>query len=152
MIGTCLSSFIELQAQFSLSTWKSLSKLSKCFTNDSVRHSLQWKSLDRSPSKISINTELNGTIKKHFSQLISKVGVQRIHESSNTSENQFHPSVHQEMSNIPLYYPFENQSIPGNTEESSLWSAPTSVWSSVDSTDITFHNQSQSTDQGMLYV
>ncbi|KAG8175304.1 hypothetical protein JTE90_008314 [Oedothorax gibbosus] len=143
VIGTCLSSFIELQAQFSLNTWKALSKLSKYFTNDSMRHTLQWKSLERSPSKITVNSELNGTIKKHFSHF-SKVGIQKFNE---TSDSRFTPPLNQGMCNVPVYSSFENQNMAVADKEDSIWSSPTSVWSSVSATDMSFLNQSQSSEQ-----
>lgn len=127
-IGSCLCSFIELQAQFSWSTWKSLSKLSKNFTSESLKHSLglQWKSLDKNtPSKIYINADLNSTIKKHYSQLFCKVGVPKLNESHRQSEEQFHSSP------VPskTSYQFRPEKSSHTPSSDSLWSSP-SVWSS----------------------
>ncbi|GFS84422.1 DUF4745 domain-containing protein [Nephila pilipes] len=147
VIGTCLCSFIELQAQFSLSTWKSFSKLSKHFTSDSVRHSLQWKSLERTPSKIVVNTDLNATIKKHFSQLFSKVGISKINEPSENSLSQFCSPSHQNTGNISVYSPFGNQSVTEGAVENSVWPSPSAVWSSCNSSNISFPEETQTNDQ-----
>lgn len=128
-IGSCLCSFIELQAQFSWSTWKSLSKLSKNFTSESLKHSLslQWKSFEKTqPSKILINADLISTIKKHYSQLFCKVGIPKINESLRPSDKQIHASPDQ--SKRDFQYSKEETSHSHSTTPDSLWSSP--VWSS----------------------
>ncbi|GIX99350.1 DUF4745 domain-containing protein, partial [Caerostris darwini] len=147
VIGTCLCSFIELQAQFSLGTWKSFSKLSKHFTGDSVRHSIQWKSLERTPSKIVVNTDLNATIKKHFSQLFTKVGISKVHEMSENVPSQFFSSPHQSTTNISMYSPFGNQNIPDDAVENPVWSSPSTVWTSHNSADISYSKESHALKQ-----
>ncbi|CAL1267758.1 unnamed protein product [Larinioides sclopetarius] len=153
-IGTCLCSFIELQAQFSLSTWKSFSKLSKYFTSDSVRHSLQWKSLERTPSKIAVNTDLNATIKKHFSQLFSKVGISKVNETSESNLSQFYSTSHQSTTNISMYSPFGSQNVSDSSVENSVWPSPNAVWSSCSSANLSFpeetphHKQASTNSNG----
>ncbi|GFY53033.1 DUF4745 domain-containing protein [Trichonephila inaurata madagascariensis] len=147
VIGTCLCSFIELQAQFSLSTWKSFSKLSKHFTSDSVRHSLQWKSLERTPSKIVVNTDLNATIKKHFSQLFSKVGISKINEPSENNLSHFCSPSHRNTGNISIYSPFGNQGMTEGAVENSVWPSSNAVWSSCNSSNITFPEETQTNEQ-----
>ncbi|GIY72430.1 DUF4745 domain-containing protein, partial [Caerostris darwini] len=147
VIGTCLCSFIELQAQFSLGTWKSFSKLSKHFTGDSVRHSIQWKSLERTPSKIVVNTDLNATIKKHFSQLFTKVGISKVHEMSEMSQVSFSLPPHQSTTNISMYSPFGNQYIPAAAVENPVWSSPSTVWTSHNSADISYSKESHALKQ-----
>lgn len=126
-IGSCLCSFIELQAQFSWSTWKSLSKLSKNFNNESLKHSLglQWKSFDKNhPSKIYVNADLNSAIKKHYSQLFCKVGIPKINEPHRPSDRQFHSSPVPNKTN----YQFSPEKNTHTSSADSLWSA-SSVWS-----------------------
>ncbi|KFM64039.1 hypothetical protein X975_15578, partial [Stegodyphus mimosarum] len=147
VIGTCLCSFIELQAQFSWSTWKSLSKLSKNFNSDSFRHSLQWRSPDRNPSKISINANLNANIKKHFSQLFCKVGVSKVSESSDNTQSHFYTSPVQTAGDMPFYSHFGSQNIPGNSTKVSTWSPTPAVWSSTDCTESKFVTPVQTSEQ-----
>ncbi|XP_064466879.1 uncharacterized protein LOC135378008 isoform X2 [Ornithodoros turicata] len=64
-VGCCLGSYVELQLQFSYSTWKALSKLSKNMPTDGRG----GKSAVPKSS-----AELTATIKKHFASLLHKVG------------------------------------------------------------------------------
>lgn len=64
-VGCCLGSYVELQLQFSYSTWKALSKLSKSMPADG-------RSGKSAVPKSS--AELAATIKKHFATLLHKIG------------------------------------------------------------------------------
>ncbi|XP_042896579.1 uncharacterized protein [Parasteatoda tepidariorum] len=147
VIGTCLSSFIELQAQFSLTTWKSLSKLSKNFTSDSVRHGLQWKSLERNPSKISVNTDLNATIKKHFSHIF-KVGNLKTNEP--TEHQQYHSSPISAATNMSVYSPFGTPAVTDSSSSNSVWPTPTSIWTSSDTKTVNYSRSNGSPEQDPL--
>ncbi|XP_054721885.1 uncharacterized protein LOC129231557 [Uloborus diversus] len=147
VIGTCLYSFIELQAQFSWSTWKSLSKLTKHCSNDSLRQSSQWRSMDRHSSKMFMNNHLNSNIKKHFSQLFGKVGLSKMSESAETNQIHFNSSASsQSPEDAAAYSPFRSEDISDDKDANCVWSTSSALWATSDQSSDQF-GSSESTEK-----
>lgn len=148
VIGSCLFSFIELQAEFSLSTWKSLSKLSKSLPNDAFQNTFRhsgWKH-DRSPFKPPKNSELSSTIKKHFSQLSHKYGASKSVDSVNITQSQFYVAPANRTTETMVHgcgqYPGQMGS-SADVSDSVVWSPSNTLWSSCNTS---IKNVSHSSD------
>lgn len=96
-----------------------------------------------------MNTDLNATIKKHFSHIF-KVGNLKVNESA--EQQQYHSSPISGASNMSVYSPFGPSSVTDNTSSNSVWPTPTTIWASSDTKTINYSRSNGSPEQGNIII